>query len=290
MSGGDGGGKVLLRRLALLVVTGIAAGVILDRVSAPPAMPDFDESSRVDAFQRFNAAPTPAAPAEEQALDPTVKAAMRGMPSFPGAKPASLGGAVSANGLSLPASWFFVPESPEEVMQHYLDRLGEAGLPVISQRFSGDVGYVGYREEGSELLHSITVMPHSEGQTLVLVGAGDPKAMIRAHAEGHPMPEGLPKPPGGSAPTVYTVEEVGFTQHTVSSSIPAGDLEEILSFYKNALTERGWRIDEATRPSNAQALLTASSEGKSATLTLQHRSEPGKDPVLRFVLLITERA
>jgi hypothetical protein len=184
---------------------------------------------------------------EEEAL---LERSLSHFPPYPrGSRPQVLAADYLGPRAPIAVAWFSTRDSPRQVLEHYHQRLVEAGLPVIDQRHGGQAGYVGYWSPATEEVHLVSTLAQG-GETLVFVSTGQVRPLLEGPGK---APEWLPLPARLERSLTLTLDMEGATQFLVSGTVPDSTLDAVESSLRTTLHEQGWRVDEARRP-GAQAL------------------------------------
>lgn len=232
------------------------------------------------------AAPAPAAPGRSPVEEAILKRALSHFPPYPRAsRPEVLAADYLGKGVPMAVAWFSTEDTPGQVLEHYEKTLLADGLPVLSHRFAGNGGYVGYWSPATEEVRLVSVLPQGP-ETLVFVSAGRVGAMLeRAQA----VPDWVPLPAGLTAPLAISFDMEGARHHMVSGGVAEGSLGEVEARYREVLTGRGWELGASEPVKPGGIGFEMSWEGVQGRAVLrQHPSEPGLE--VRLSLLQREGA
>jgi len=174
----------------------------------------------------------------------------------------AVGDALNVSGQPMQLSIFFTGDSAARVVAFYAEAFRARGLtPVISET------HVSAFDPKDGWQRFITAMPQGDGQTMVMIGATNPRRPPRflkgAEAAGFPVP------PENRGFLGYTSEDMGNKAETgqfMSSLAPAG----VAEFYRRELAAKGWteRKQEAT-----QDLITFARGGEILSVAMQALDE-----------------
>jgi hypothetical protein len=283
-----GAGVGVLRLLAAAAVTGVVAGIVLERSRPPP-----DALAQAEAVVDQVPAPIGAAgrrvPADVMAPDP---ASLRGIPPYPGATPRRLLGAAPERGLNA-ISWFGTEDSLERVLSHYEAEYSHAGIQFVTQRWGPRRGYVSWFErtggadggEGTEdttqgVLHLVAASREGT-QTMVFLAATVPDRII---PEAPTLPAGVRLPPGAET-QVLDMGELGQQRATVFARYEQLGKEAVAEQLIAVMKEGGWTLTERTDapdgrislvahdPLRSQMAVIEGNEGRSQVLVILEERE-----------------
>lgn len=172
----------------------------------------------------------------------------------------AVGDALTVNGQPMQMSIFFTNDEPSRVVRFYAEAFRARGLvPVMA-----DV-HVSAFDPRDGWQRFVTAMPQGDGQTMVMIGATNPRRPPRllkgAEAAGFPVP------PENRGFLGYTSEDMGNKAETAQFMTPLAPTA-VVEFYRRQLT--GWTEKQAT-----QDLITFQRGGEIlsvATQALQEKS------------------
>lgn len=248
--------------LALSGLVGIGLGVLLGGTDEP--VEGFD--LKTDAIL-----PKPVEASEARVSEPAPPPpALEGLPVYPGATPSPLGETAAAGGVPLDVAWFETDDAIEDVMAWYENRLSaDESLTVVSHQFSGNSGYVGYRDGKTDVMHVVSFVRQGEG-TMVIPSRA--RAGDLLHAEQR-LPEWFPAPEGATGGMIVEMGEANTRQESVSALVKGADLLRLVEFYREALSHRGWKVEKARRESPSVGLVDASRPGQRLQVYLSRPEE-----------------
>jgi hypothetical protein len=176
----------------------------------------------------------------------------------PGAGEIAVGDALAVNGQPMQLSLFFTSDEPRRVIGFYAEAFRARGLvPVAGE------AHVSAFDPHDGWQRFITAVPQPDGQTLVMVGATNPRHPPRlldgAKSAGFPVPE------ENRGFLGYRSEDSGTRAESaqfVSSLSPAG----VTDFYRKALSAQGWT--ERTQDAS-ESMLTFARGGEILSVSLQ---------------------
>lgn len=275
MTSPAGAGRRRRRLLLAAAGVGLVLGVALQR-SGVEAVPGF--AAPEPRGPRFEA---PGKTPEGPPGTPAPRAALAGLPPYPGARPQGFGAGLEAQGTPLALAWFETDDPPDAVLGFYAKALAEADLDPVTDRFGTGAGYVGYHDPRSGEMHVVTVVPQ-DGRTLVFPSAGRPQDMVGGEAA---VPDDLPRHPDA-------VDEVvlgfGASQVSVAARVHQG-LDDVVRFYRAALRDKGWRLDDDRAVGRDARVFAADADGRRLSLTLRRDLEaPGGAAVEVLAVLTSE--
>ena len=161
----------------------------------------------------------------------------------------AVGDALSVNGQPMQLSIFFTSDAPERVVGFYAEAFRARGLTPV-----GSAVHVSAFDPRDGWQRFITAMPQSGGQTMVMVGATNPRRppqLVNAAKSA-----GFPVPQENRGFLGYKSEDAGSKAETAQfmSSLPPS---EVAAFYRKELAALGW----TERNQDASADLVAFSKG-----------------------------
>jgi len=214
----------------------------------------------------FPEAAVASAPPEETHVEPSLPAAMEGLPVYPGSMPQGLDSMVVADGNPIEMARFFTEDSVEQLRAFYERAFQHHGLQVISHEFSPFAGYIGYMDWLNEELHLVSYIRQGS-QTLVFPSRSRPSQ----RSEEGELPAGVPVHPKVSlAKTIAFLEPEGRRRLSYSASIAGESLESVQQFYREALAAGGWRgIEE--REEGSRRNLEAANEQMAVNFSFEKR-------------------
>lgn len=167
-----------------------------------------------------------------------------------------IGDALSVNGQPMQLSVFFTSDDPARVASFYADAFRARGLvPVIAGT------HVSAFDPKDGWQRFINAIPQGDGQTMVLVGATNPRRPPRL--TGGAEAAGFPVPPENRGFLGYTSEDMGAKAETaqfMSKLTP----EAVAAFYRKELGARGF-----TEKSSTDDLLTFQKGDEIISVALQ---------------------
>jgi hypothetical protein len=155
-----------------------------------------------------------------------------------------IGDALEVAGQPMQLSLFHTADSPARVVRFYADAFGARGLlPVVMGEDAH--AHVSVFDPGSGLQRFISALPQADGQTLVLIGATNPRRpprFLRAALE-----TSLPVPPEHRAFVGFRSTDPG-SQAESAQFVSILAPHEVLRFYRQALPTEGFveRSDAAS--------------------------------------------
>lgn len=179
----------------------------------------------------------------------------------------SLGDALSVNGQPMQLSIFFTGDPPEKVIAWYSDALARKGL-VPFAHVEAQVGHVSVFDPDQGVQRFATALPQGDGETLVMVGAADPRKPPRLLAGARSAPFPVPEQRGFFA---YASDDAGIHSHN-AQFVAALDPAAVLAFYRKTLASDGF-AEVAAEGSEAMALFRKGSI--SLSVAVQSLGEKG---------------
>ena len=127
---------------------------------------------------------------------------------------------------------------------------------MVTRRFPNGIGYVGYKERTTELMHTVTLMPQGPNSTMVFVSTSSSLDMMNSMGASKP-PAGLPHPPNATNTTVIAEGPRGLDERwelPLATVLPAdeGRLSGVVEVRRESTgTSRG-----TTRSQTSSAVLS----------------------------------
>lgn len=176
----------------------------------------------------------------------------------------AVGDALSVNGQPMRLSIFFTSDPPSRVVSFYAGAFRSRGLlPILTGV------HVSAFDPRDGWQRFITAVPRPDGQTMVMVGATNPRRPPRLLKA--PEAAGFPVPEESRGFLAYRSEDAGSAAETAQfvTSLP---VEGVSAFYRRELAARGWseRAQEA-----ADHLLSFAKGGEILSVALQALDEKG---------------
>jgi hypothetical protein len=280
---------VLAGGLAISVIVGSTLGRAYQaREEAAPAQPGPDDARVLAEALELDSEPAPPRPIPEadaarraqlaealtaKKVERTGQAALRQrMPLPPKAgQLVSIGDQLDAHGVPMNLAAFETKMSTLEVLQYYAEHFEKQGWPysnVPSARGLVPFPRVSATLMDEELQITVMVMPHDDGNTVVL-GLADMKAF--REGKSHEDTGDLPVYPG-THPVAITARDEGSASLTVS--FDTGDAPSVVeNFYRKELAQRGYaEVADAREPDTSgtgpRTLRFASRQGRAWNLAL----------------------
>jgi hypothetical protein len=151
----------------------------------------------------------------------------------------AIGDALTVNGQPMQMSIFFTGDEPARVVRFYAEAFRARGMvPVVT-----DV-HVSAFDPRDGWQRFVTAMPQGDGQTLVMIGATNPRRPPRLLKGGEAA--GFPVPPENRGFLGYTSEDLGNKAETaqfMTRLAPAA----VAAFYRGELSRQGWTERDATQ-------------------------------------------
>lgn len=146
-----------------------------------------------------------------------------------------IGDALWVNGQPMELSVLSTSDDPEQVIRWYSQALGRKGLRPYA-RADARVGHVSVFDPDDGLQHFVTALPQPDGQTLVLLGATDPRRPPRL---GDASALSFPVPPEQRGLLWYASEDAGARAENAQFVCPL-EAFAVLAFYRRELAARGY--------------------------------------------------
>ena len=168
----------------------------------------------------------------------------------------AVGDALSVNGQPMQLSIFFTSDGPERVIGFYAEAFRARGLtPIVGG------AHVSAFDPHDGWQRFINAVPQAGGQTMVMIGATNPRRPPRlvdgaAHA-------GFPVPAENRGFLGYLSEDVG-TKAEIGQFMTALSVEEVAAYYRKELLARGWAQRDAS-----ESMLTFARGGEMITVSMQ---------------------
>jgi hypothetical protein len=178
----------------------------------------------------------------------------------------AVGDDLEVSGQPMQLSLFYTSDPPQRVARFYADAFRDRGLlPVVSGE--GMPAHVSAFEPAARVQRFISAIPQPDGQTLVLMGATDPRRPPRFL---RPTEESsLPRPPEHRAFLGFRSADAGSRAESAQfvSALPP---REIATFYREALAADGYSERQDT---SGEGLLTFARPGATVSVALQKLDE-----------------
>ncbi len=211
-----------------------------------------------------------------------------GMPAYAGVQLKAFGDQTTIQGVPMSTGWFLAPDPIEEVQTFYERRLAEAGIPLVTKRYPNGLGYVGYREPGTDLMHTVTLMPEGQNATRVFVSTSSSVDVLAGMALAK-VPEVLPHPPGAIHTAVMGAGVGPVGQQWVTATLPGQNLKETVEFYRKGFVERGWSVSETIMDVKQDgAWIQAAKPPLEARVSLKVDRIEASEPGLQLFVLLTD--
>lgn len=268
--------------LLVAAVLGIGAGAVLgsrpgdeDETEAMFAQADSTAEKLIPMGEPMN--PAPRNGVDPMAADPR---SLRGIPPYPGAQPRRLSDVGQVMGMPMMGSWFATKDQPEEIISFYEYTYLDAGIPIVSQMFGRDMGYVAWLEEEKSdggiaegVMHMISVIKNTptSTETIVLVSASRPQRLLDG---AHPLPPGLVLPSEARPPQVVQMAMEGKTRSIVTTARRgelAGTVDEIVALMR----KDGWAV-EGLMSSDTSRSFIGRKDGLSQSVSATTREGAGE--------------
>jgi len=214
-----------IRSLAIAAVAGTVIGLGLGFLRST-AIPDEIETLDVGAME----------PLAEQRV---ISEKESGMPAYHDMQVSAFAGGMKVQGSPMSTGWFTASDPIEEVQTFYEHRLAEMGAPIQTKRFPNGLGYVSYKDPGTDLMHTATLVPQGESQTMVFISTSSAQDVL-AGMEDTKVPSELPHPPGAQNTAVLG----SGAQQWVTATVSDQTLPQLFEFYRKRFVERGWTIGQ----------------------------------------------
>ena len=253
-----GPGVSVVRLLAGAAVTGVIAGVLLERSrTVPEAMKQVETAA--DRAMPTGAAVRLVAP-DLMAPDPV---SLRGIPPYPGSSPRKLLGAKPGRGLNA-ISWFSTADSLDRVLSYYEGVYSRSSVFYVKQRWGNNRGYVswfestaprddaGLRDTTLGVLHMVAASQEG-GQTMVFLTATEPDKLL---PDTPVLPLGVRLPPGG-APQVLDMGEFGQQRATVYAQYGGTGRDAIADQLVSVMRDSGWTVEERAQAPDGRISVVA---------------------------------
>lgn len=159
-----------------------------------------------------------------------------------------IGDALWVNGQPMELSVLSTSDGPEQVIRWYSEALGRKGLRPYA-RADARVGHVSVFDPDDGLQHFVTALPQPDGQTLVLLGATDPRRPPRL---GDASALSFPVPPEQRGLLWYASEDAGSRAQNAQFVCPL-EAFAVLAFYRRELAARGY-VEQASGAGAALAV------------------------------------
>ena len=205
------------------------------------------------------------------------------LPVYPGAKRVHVPEQLSANRVPIGARIFSTRDDIDSVLAFYRNHMNATGRKLAEKRFNPGFGYVGYYDEASGNMITVTAIEAARGMTLIVLSAMNPLPLL-----GRPgLPEFIPVPPeadgltitGGAGPDDYPI--------AVSYDLPGLRPDGCRSKLMELAGRHGWKQTE-TIGSRAGTLLQFERGTLSATVQLQAGGSAEK-PACKVSLVVVSR-
>lgn len=177
-----------------------------------------------------------------------------------------LGSSLEVNGQPMELALFYTPDPPGRVIGFYADAFRARGLtPIISREPA--LAHAAAFDPESGLQRFINAVAQPDGQTLVMVGATNPRKPlgVLATAEG----ASFPLPPGHRAYLGFRGADPG-TRSESAQFVSALPPREVASFYRAALVADGFTEQAGAA---GGGLLTFTKPGVTISIALQKLDE-----------------
>ena len=198
-------------------------------------------------------------------LAPGPQTRLGGEPRYPSsAGELRLGSSLEVNGQPMELALFYTPDPPARVIRFYADAFRVRGLtPLISPEPA--LAHVAAFDPDNGLQRFINAVAQPDGQTLVMVGATNPRKPpgVLPTAEG----ASFPVPPGHRAYLGFRGVDPGSRSES-AQFVSALSPREVASFYRVALGAQGF-----TEHAGAEGLLTFTKPGMTVSIALQKLDE-----------------
>ncbi len=201
--------------------------------------------------------------------------ALRAIPPYPGANPRRLSSPPTFQNQKFSAAWFSTDDSVDEVVAFYENAFKGLPTPVVSHRFSENVGYAGFYEMPNLDAGNVDVMAgkvhlisavHSGSQTLVFISNSEPHMFLEGAAT---LRGDIDLPPNALRPQVVAVGEGPVKKKTIFSVVPASSLEEVALHFEGAFAKGGWKLEPWVFNDDGSVSGQASRKEESSTLMLK---------------------
>jgi hypothetical protein len=180
----------------------------------------------------------------------------------------SLGDALAVNGQPMQLSIFFTGDPPEKVIAWYSDALAKKGLLPFAH-VDAQVGHVSVFDPEQGIQRFATALLQGDGETLVMVGAADPRKPPRLLGGARSAPFPVPGEQRGFF--AYASDDAGIRSQN-AHFVAALDPPSVLAFYRKALASDGF----AEVPGESGEAMTLFRKGSvSLSVAVQSLGEKG---------------
>jgi len=189
-----------------------------------------------------------------------------GAPPYPSAGEVRLGESLEVNGQPMELSLFYTADPPARVIRFYADGFRARGLtPIISREPA--LAHAAAFDPKSGLQRFINAVAQPDGQTLVMVGATNPRKPpgLQTAADAAPFPV----PPGHRAYLGFSGVDPGARSES-AQFVSALTPREVASFYRAALAAQGF---SERAGASSDGLLTFTKPGVTLCIALQRLDE-----------------
>jgi len=264
-----------VRALGLAAALGTALGILLGVLKTPEEFVEPEE-----------AALGALAPLKERKVSETES----GVPGYTGQALKSFTEDMKVQGVPMSTGWFVAPDPIETVQLYYEKRISEAGLPMVSERFPSGLGYVGYRESVTNLMHVVTLVPQADEQTMVFVSTSSSQEMLKSLKDTK-VPAELPHPSEAKNTTVMSAGVGDVSQRWVTAQVMGKPLSKLYEFYLYEFVKAGWSLSEhRVDPSGANAWVQAERGPLQAQISLRDDKLGKAGPAIQIFSMLSEKA
>jgi len=174
-----------------------------------------------------------------------------------------IGDSLVVNGQPMQLSVFYTSDPAARVVEFYAASFRGRGLVPIA-RTEGQLGHVSALDPSDGLQRFITALPAPGGQTMVMIGAVDPRKSPQLVTAARRAP--FPVPDEHRAYLGYSSDDAG-ARTDAGQFVSALGAEKIREYYRRELGSRGF--DERKRESTPGLLQFAKSGGEAVTVAIQ---------------------
>jgi hypothetical protein len=178
-----------------------------------------------------------------------------------------IGDSLVVNGQPMQLSIFYTPDPAERVVEFYAASFREKGLVPIA-RSEGQLGHVSILDPSDGLQRFITALPAPGGQTMVMIGAVDPRKAPQLVTAARRAP--FPVPEEHRAYLGYSSDDAG-ARADAGQFVTALGPQQVRDYYRRELLARGF--EERERESTPGLLQFAKSGGDAVTVAVQALSD-----------------
>lgn len=268
--------------LLLAAVLGMGVGAVLgnrpgdeDALEAMFAHADSTAEKLIPMGEPMSGAPRDGV--DPMAADPR---SLRGIPPYPGAQPRRLADVGQVMGMPLMASWFATKDQPEQIISHYEYTYADAGVPIVSQMFGRDMGYVAWLEEEKSdgglaegIVHMVSVIKNTptSTETIVLLSASRPQRLLDGKRN---LPAGLVLPTEARPPQVVQMAMEGKTRSVVTTA-RRGELRDTVDEIMTLMRRDGWAVEDLMSSQTSRSFIGRKA-GRSQSVSASFREGAGE--------------